>query len=320
MSHEIETRDRQVGHEPAWHGLTIINEEVTPELAHPYELEPRKLYFNRNGEFNVRPFEAGHSILIASDDELPVGPPFNPSTYTPNSIQNFWDNIKHSMADVCYDVVSAGSVRNRQLVFASVKVSDGFTAGGREFRDYLSFIDGFDKKQSLQALYSNICVVCSNTFHAAMNRGTVIAKFKHSKNFKEIAKGLPLAVQEFLGQSEDMKTRLEHASTMKVSIDEAAWWFTGFMHNHTASPKALVKKRDELVDLFRNGHGNEGRNRLDAFSAVTERFTRGAKNFERANFNGSANRIKEAALSGLENWGKIQDRGREIKNSEALVA
>lgn len=317
MSHEIETRDRQVGVDRAWHGLTIVESEVTPELAHPYEVVPIDLRYRPESDIrdslNVPKYHnSGYKILLADDDELPVGKPYNELTYSPNTIHDFWDKIKRSMKDVDYEVISAGSVRNRSLIFASIKVSEGFEAGGRKFNDYLSFLDGFDSLMSFRAVYSNICVVCSNTFHANLGN-EAIARVKHTKNFQNRSVQISSAVQAFLGQSEVTKKRLEDASTTKVTIDEAAWFFTGFMFKYTQTPKALKKRRNELVELFREGQGNEGQTRLDAFSAVTERFTHGARDFEQANF-GRSSKLKEDSFGALGAWDVMVERGKAKKD------
>jgi hypothetical protein len=204
MSHEIGIRDRQVGKDQAWHGLTIIEDDITPEIAHPYEVAARALYFDEDQKTDF-------DILIASDDNMVVGKPFNRNTYEPNTIKNFWEKIYDSVESNDYEIISAGSCRNRSLIFASLKVHDGFEIEHREYRDYLSFLDGFDSTYSFRAVYSNICIVCSNTFHANLGKNYV-AKCKHSKNFTENSKGISEAVKAFFEKSMEMKEQLTKAN------------------------------------------------------------------------------------------------------------
>ena len=210
--------------------------------------------------------------LIASDDFQPIGAPFAKS-YCPGSISGFWEIIRKGLGDTPYQVASAGTVDDRCKLFASIKVNEGFRVGEREFKDYITLIDSFDKSTSLQARYSNICVVCANTYAMVMNSGSQLGKAKHTTFMELNVERLIDAIDAFAGTSASNKVMLQKAYDTQCSRDEARAWVTGIEgRNATASglTNGMLQKTARIIELFDNGRGNEGRTRLDAFSAMTD--------------------------------------------------
>jgi len=276
MAHKIEERDRQSGIEQAWHGLTNIVESVTQENSHPYEVKEFPVCYkvrkpNQHGFFEDLVIEDPEwKQLIATDDWLPVGNPYGAS-YHPSSITGFWDIIKQGMGDTPHQILSAGSVENRSKIFASIKLTDGFKIRDREFTDYITLLDSFDKSTSLWALYSNVCVVCSNTFNAAMSAGKTIGKAKHTAMLDVNVQRLIDAIDAFAGTSASFQQMLGRAVETPCARDEARAWITGLEgRNADRMTNGMLQKTARMMELFETGKGNEGNTRLDAFSAVTD--------------------------------------------------
>jgi hypothetical protein len=277
MSAGLTARDRQTGLEQAWHRETNIVDVVTRENSMPYEIIEAPIQYRVFDNIEGFPVEriiedTEYKRLIASDDFQPIGEPFAKS-YCPGSIAGFWEIIRKGMGDTPYQVASAGTVDDRCKLFASIKVNEGFHVGDREFKDYITLIDSFDKTTSLQARYSNICVVCANTYAMVMNSGSQLGKAKHTTFMELNVERLIAAIDAFAGTSASNKVMLQKAYETQCSRDEARAWVTGIEgRNATASglTNGMLQKTARIIELFDNGRGNEGRTRLDAFSAMTD--------------------------------------------------
>jgi hypothetical protein len=276
MSHEIQKRDRQTGLEVAWHRKTHVVEEVNRDNSMPWDVSKRQLlYESPYGQIQ----EAGdHSILIADDDGLVVGGPFA-STYHPSSVKTFWNVIEKGLEGIDYQIVSSGSVSDRTKIFTSIKLNEGFNIAGREFKDYLTLIDSFDKSTSFQCRYSNVCVVCANTYSAVMNSGETVGKARHTVNIDIHIEALIKCIKEFTNFSNKQKEVHLEAHNAPISRDEARAWFASIEgRNSKVITNPMMQKIARLTELFESGKGNEGKTRLDAFQAFTEFHTHESSN------------------------------------------
>ena len=329
----IYERDRQVGKVQAWHGLSIIEEGlITRELAHPFEVIESPIYhkvttpdvFGMNHDTYIE--SPDWKQLIASDDFLPVGEPYGTS-YHPSSVETFWEIIRKGMGDTPYEVVSAGTVDNRCKVFASIKVSDGFRVGDREFKDFITLLDSYDKSTSLQARYSNVCVVCANTFAAVMNDGSTIGKAKHTAMIEMNIGRLIDAIDKFVGTSAAFQAMLTEAYLKPCGRDEARAWVTGIeTRNADRVTNGILQKTARIVELFESGKGNEGRTRLDAFSAMTDFHSNESTNrkgqnaqFYTSEFGSSAQVKSLVARSFAKDWDGYVRKGAAMLDREVAL-
>jgi hypothetical protein len=325
MSALITERDIQAGLNQAWHGLTTIVDSVTRKNSMPFEVieaevfykTQKKDFFGMNQDVIIESPEMKQ--LVASDDWLPIGQPYA-KTYHPSTIETFWKIITDGMGDTPYEIISAGTVDNRQKIFASLKVSDGFRIGDREFKDFITLVDSFDKSSSLQSRYSNVCVVCANTFGAVLNAGETIGKVRHSFNLDINIQRLIDSMDQFVGTSAIFQSMLTEASSKKCSEDEARAWITGVEgRNLDRTTNGLMQKTARIVELFNHGKGNTGDTRLDAFSAVTEFHTHESSNRKEAASQysssewGTSAQTKTLIASRLnDDWSKYVRRGESL--------
>lgn len=276
MSANLQIRDRQTGITNAWHKETNVVDIVTRENSIPWDVIESPIFYkvrkaDETGFYkDVFIEDPEFKTLLANDDFLPVGQPYG-SSYHPSSISMFWEVIRKGMGETPHQIISAGTVDNRQKVFASIKVSEGFRIGDREFKDYITLLDSFDKSTSLQARYSNVCVVCENTLMAVMRSGSTVGKAKHTLMIEENVGRLIEAIDAFVGTSASFQAMLTEADQVHCSRDEAKAWLTGIEgRNMTELTNGLRQKSARMAELFDSGRGNQGRTRLDCFSAFTE--------------------------------------------------
>ena len=332
MSAGLTERDRQVGKEQAWHGMTRIEETITRDNSMPYEVIESPIYYkvtklNSIGlPEDVMIESPDFKQLIANDDFLPIGEPYG-KTYFPSNIQTFWSVIEKGMGDTPYEIVSAGTVDNRCKMFASIKVSDGFKIGDREFKDFITILDSFDKSTSFQARYSSVCVVCANTFAASMKTGTTVGKAKHTLMLDVNIQRLVDAMDAFVGTSAYFKSLMQEAVETPCSRDEARAWLTGIEgRNNDAMTNGMKQKTARMVELFDCGRGNEGRTRLDAFSALTEFHTHESTNRKGEGAQGytsewgSSAQVKTMAVTGFRSdWDKHVRHGERLLNEDKTL-
>jgi hypothetical protein len=332
MAHLIMQRDIQAGLQQAWHRLTTVVPEVNRENSMPWDVVESPIYYKVKQpdaygiERDVFVEDPEFKTLLANDDWLPVGQPYG-SSYCPTSITMFWEIIRKGMGDTPYQIISAGTVDNRQKVFASLKVSDGFRIKDREFNDYITLLDSFDKSTSLQARYSNVCVVCANTFAANMQSGSQIGKAKHTAMIEMNVQRLVDAIDAFVGTSAHFQSVLLDAEVTPCSRDEARAWLTGIEGRNTDKlSNGLRQKTARMVELFEFGKGNQGRTRLDAFSALTDFHSNESTNRKGDDSQymtsewGSSSQVKTLAASRFkEDWTKHVKHGERLLNDEPVL-
>ena len=259
--------------------------------------------------------------LIALDDFLPVGPAYGAS-YSPGEtpVASFWNVIKQSLGETPYEVVSAGTTMNREVMFASIRLSNGFEVGGRKFNEYLTLLDSLNTSFARQFRYNNVCVVCMNTVMQSLSSGVTLGKAKHTSNFDNNIERLIDDAKAFHAVSNAFQEMLQRAYTTPCSRDEARAWIAGIT---CQTSKVLTNgqrnKVARITELFDSGRGNEGKSHLDAFQALTDYFTHesstrkdsGAQ-WSASEFGAGAQIKTLAATKFEENWARFVKHGEHL--------
>lgn len=264
MPAHLENRDVQAGIEMAWHGMTKVVDEVTFDLAFPFEIERCEL----------PPLE-GWSYFRCSDDSKPAGVPVR-DTYTALSNSRFWEIVQNAVGGSGAIVESAGTLFDRCRRFVTVKLGtevDDFKVGERVFKNRFSLLDSIDGSTNFYGVNSSTCVVCANTFGIVMGdkSGEFRFKLRHSKNLLPKIENMEKAIDAFVGVTAQFRVALEVAHEVPLVVPDARALFAGWM----AKEEQGISKRTyntvgRLTDLFTGGAGNNGETLLDAFSAVTD--------------------------------------------------
>lgn len=290
MADRIFKYDKQQGTFMGWHSKTEVVETITWDTIwlKDWELVAKVLWLDGK--------PTKYRILEMSDQPgIVIGNPYNSETFKPIDNSAFLQLIKDSIAGTGHKIVSAGSVRNRGRVFVSVELAgmEKFKAAGREFSAYLNYGNGHDKTSVLWVNTSNTCTVCDNTFQ--MNLFTVENKEKklsedgeesvdlkisqrHTKNVLIKLPEIARLVDKAVGVQAEFALEMDKLSMQKVTKDEATELFAGFIGRKVTNKSLGLSTRsknqvDRLVELFRNGKGNEGRNKADMFQGVTDWYT-----------------------------------------------
>lgn len=333
MAHEIKQYDKQQGVEMAWHGLT----EVLPSI------DRNNIYL---GQWEIVPVPlqkpdgkpVGFNVLGATDaEELVIGQPYNPATYTPLSNQQFLDLVFDCLGGTQHEIVSTGSIHNRQIVFVTVKLRgmETFEAAGRKFAQFLNFTNGHGKRATLNVNTSNVCIVCANTFKA--NKAIFEHLFagkdgksddfavaaKHSKNLQIRLPRIAQVIDEMVGVQAEFKLAMDTLAGEKANTETARKFFAGWLGDKSEklSTRAL-NTANRMTELFARGAGNRGENWADVFSAVTDYYTHESaggenrwKQYVSSEF-GAGMRAKAEAFSLLT---RREARNETVKRGESLL-
>lgn len=330
MPHEINERDAQQGVEMAWHGLTKLTEEISFEKSPlNWTLERRPLFRKVGEEF--LPYHQAE--IVASDDQLPVG---NAVSESYSVIENnaLWDTLMTGLDDcaVPYKVVSIGSVCDRTKVFISVKLNEGsdFKIGNRDFKFYLNAVSTHDGSGKAMFSDSSVCVVCANTFGFNVNdfvrdkKKAIRFAVTHSKNANLAIVNVGQGIENLISNRAQFCAELDAFGQKKVTQDQAHFFAAGIVAPEAATDKGISTRArnvsEEIVSLFQRGAGNSGENRLDLFSAFTDRYTHTSagenrqKQFVSSEFGpGQAMKSKVFwALRDDEGFAKMVKRGEEL--------
>lgn len=299
--HNITENDKQEGTFMGWHQLTDVKLDLSLDNCWLSKWDIRQVpLVTVNQQSTNEPFglvdspsmacrNTGFSILEATDDpSIIIGVPFNPNSYVPITNAEFLRLMKGATEGVDgMKLVSVGSVRNRGRVFASFETQDldTYVAGGRTFKPYLNFGNGHDKSSVLWTNTSNICTVCDNTF--SMNLADVEkqitksgARVRHTKNVVAKLDDLALVIRQANQAQVNFAMAFEAMAEQPMTDERAERLFIGFVHNTDLSEKESktlsTRVRNivgRLMDLYRNGKGNNGANLSDMFSAITDYYT-----------------------------------------------
>lgn len=283
MSHGIMKRDAQQGIKMAWHKLTDVVKEITFEGSPLNWLLERRPLFRKVGDEYVQYHQ---DEIVASDDQLPVG---NAISGSYSVIQNItlWETLMKGLDDcsVPFQVASIGSVCDRTKVFISVELNEGskFKVGNREFEFNLNSLSTHDGSGKALFMDSAICTVCQNTFGFNVNAFLADKKkamrfaVRHTKNASLELLNVGEGIEGLISNRALFCAEMDAFGQKKVTEDEAHFFTTGMLAAESAEEKGISTRArnsaQEIVTLFKRGAGNQGENRLDLFSAFTDRYT-----------------------------------------------
>ena len=276
MGHRIEKRDKQQGRHMAWHNLTEIVTDLDLDnnvLRRGWDIEEVPLI---TADGKGTPFK----ILVGSDDKEVIGKPFA-NTYKPISNEVFLEMIKEATRDINgIKVESVGSVCNRGRVFVSLSLKDtkNFKVGYREFEEFLNFGNAHDQSSVLWVNNTNTCTVCNNTFsyNLAVDDSPIDARIHHKGDVEFKLTNMAEIIDAHLSSQALFKAEFERLMNIDIKVDDARSLFTGWSIRNDQEKELTsrgLNKVNRLTELFVKGAGNMGKNRADAFSAVTDFYT-----------------------------------------------
>lgn len=325
MAANILNRDIQVGIDQAWHGKTRIEKVISREnCGIVYPMRKEQLILN-NGKLTE------HFAIVSDDDGMAIGNPVK-KNYKLISNEQMFDMVEQSLAGTSHKIVSIGSIGNREKVFCSIRLSDNFTAGGRETENTLNVLWGHGGVFGVVARSGFTVIVCANTFALAMRKGgkDFALSLRHTGNADLKIENMAKAIDGNYGVTAEFKKAMDEFSAASVSKNEAKQFIAGFLVRDTEELAEVSTRTENNINrinqLFNSGAGNKGESRCDLFNAFTDFFSHESsggdnrwKQFESSEF-GDGNRKKAEAyrsISGetvpdLGDWNAIVKRGDKV--------
>lgn len=270
MSHEITERDIQVATEMAWHGLTKVVKKVTKRNSGlMYDLEMQQLQ-TPNG------IKVPFFSVVAGDDGLPIGYPVS-NKYQPIANGEIWDAVEGSLTGIPHEIVSVGSVGNRQFGFMSIDLNGHFDAAGRDTNSVLNILWGHGGVLNVIAKTCFTVVVCGNTFNMALGEKNSEFEFrvKHIGDTEVQLEGMAYAIEQHVTAKDSFRKAMNEFHKRTVSSDEAEQFFAGFIvpDFKGKTPTRSRNMFERLHQLFHDGAGNNGKTVADIFNAATDYYT-----------------------------------------------
>lgn len=166
-------------------------------------------------------------------------------------------------------------------------------------------VNSHDGSSSLMIQHVAVRVVCQNTLSAAMKGLSNQIKIRHTANYENKVGEAQKVLQLIHGYYDDLNAIINSLAETSMNQKEMEN-FVGVLIPSEEETTRATNIRGTMVDLFRNGTGNNGKTRYDALNAVTEyvdshRATRSSNDNEGENrfksaLMGSGNALKNKAL------------------------
>lgn len=295
---DTSTRNFQVALEMAWHKKTKLK---TPERADFPEIIGQALFFEdgKQAKYGDKPY----FMPVASDDSLPVAPPYCLDSYTIFQPREAWDWVNEVLSGTGFSIKSLGMLWNRSFWFLSTELTElqSLTIGdGRKGDFYLNFSGGLDKMTSPQAELSNILAVCHNTISLSRMTGKMLFKERLTKNFKTRLEAGKAEVEKAVGMAAIFKAAMDSLAEKPCSQSRVERIVAGYVSTPEMD-KLSTRAKNTIQDvsmLFSKGRGNKGETEFDLLNAWTEYNTEGTrdgkskvdsfKRFQSAEFGGNA--------------------------------
>jgi hypothetical protein len=273
MAHKMNSIDLQRGVEIAWHKLTDIQSaETLWKEGFGFEYQKLPMFFGDD-------FAKAECYAIGASDlpNVMLGKPqFDSFDFLSNS--RMLEIVHNSFAGTKAEIVSVGTFMGRTKRYISVKLNEGgcdsFKVGDREFLTHLNLMDAIDGSMKFISKTNVHCVVCANTFNAALNalNSDFELALRHTKTHCDETKieNIEKAISAHCGMNKLLKQLMESAEEVKVSPKQAERAFAGFLGKGEVLTTRTENRIDRLNTLFTSGKGNRGATGLDVISSITD--------------------------------------------------
>ncbi len=289
MSHEIKEHDQQEGRTMAWHGLTLVNPNLTLENCHlnGWDYVPEVVKIGANNvptRFRMLGVSDGAMVPLNPDNEvselnplvpLIIGDSYDVNTFKPILHKRIIPLLIKATEGKDLFLASCGSIKNRGRHYWSFQLGEQYRSGGRDFTPFLNIGNGNDQSSPLWQNTSNTCTVCNNTFQLNSLGAGLIMEVKKTK-FSELALGdFSQAMKAILAGQREFAQMFDALATTAVTEEAARQFLAGFFAKAANQPLSAqaVNNIDFVIELFKTGDGNEGKTLADLFSGLTDFYT-----------------------------------------------
>lgn len=249
-----------------------------------------------------------------SNGFVPLHLPKN--SYVPIPNRDLWEQMNNALKDIDAQITSAGTLESGKKFFISARLGkeDNFVVNGDKFLANLNFITSHDGSLAVECYDSILRVICSNTLRWSREQaGDIGFKVYHSKNANFAMKGLGDLVNAILAGRADFKNQMEYLASKNMTDNQAEKFLAGYFTSVSLDPNAeenlSTRSRnaiESIIELFKVGLGNNGKNQFDFLNGVTEYYTSGDGTGKSGN---KLNKMYKA------NFGKAADHKNAIANA-----
>lgn len=274
MSHEIEAHDSMVlgSNKPAWHGLGTVFAGL---------LSPLRVFAEGVGHREILEVPVTLDGLTLDGQKGLVGITAK-GNRVPLSVvgQDYGVFSSEKMYTLLHEVYkgqavveTAGTLRNGKREFCLVKRDAWKVTEGDSVLSFDLWLNRHDGSGCFELHRTNVRVVCANTWKLAVGNGrNRVFGVRHTVNIENgirYACGILESVNQAEAEEQRKATAMASARMSQAEANRVFEQLLGVREQADVSTRSLNQLR-ELNMLFREGTGNEGLTRWDAFNAVTE--------------------------------------------------
>ena len=202
-------------------------------------------------------------VLVRDDNFDQVGVVGNRYEIVQNSV--ICNLVAPLVSEGLLEIVNQGYLGKGSKVFIQAQMAQEYDIAGETHRAMLTLMNSHDGTSPLAAGVTDTRVICSNTFAMAMEG--MSTRLQHKLGVNEQA----LKITETLDFVNERMQRFSEAAEVLSSTKATV----GVMDKiilaaYGKKEGETVRNRDQIVDRFFNGRGNEGSTLWDAFNAITE--------------------------------------------------
>ena len=248
--------------------------------------------------------------------------------YTPiqnSELIDAFDEVRQ-MYGGTYDSAGVLNKGSRIWVQAQLPKKYSFTMPGRPddlINSAITLLIGHDGIVSNCLFPNSKRVTCNNQFVSLMKSSTRSLRIQHFSNYEQRIVTVQALFKQNMDRLQSMHqsfAQLDSQSISKAELEK----FLNTLYPKKKEDERVEKIHEEIAQLFKNGAGNRGKTRWDAFNAVTEyvdhhiNTTRLANAIERGNHEYIQNRVGSISVPGGQ-LDRVKRRAFSILNSGVFV-
>jgi len=209
-------------------------------------------------------------LLLRSDNGAPLG--IVGENYTPSTPRQFIERQYELAGELGGRIVRAGFLPRSSRVFSVISFKEDLRIKspdakvGDVIRAFVYTTDGWDGATPIQSRLYLERLVCLNGMTSQKLHSSIWVS--HTRN---VSLRWDYRVEEFKKKVQEgitfLSDRLNRLAETPMTVDEARGFFNALLPGDHPHRK---KVRENLLNLFQNGIGNQGRTRYDALNAITE--------------------------------------------------
>ena len=276
-----------------WHGLAELVKSIGRELLAP-------IFFPIvEGEITIT---LGNEKVTLADkaivadyrfrDDIAEGERIKPLSvmgkdYRVITNEEIFSAAETAIADHGLDaeIVTAGTLKAGKVFFMSLAQSANVVEieKGDKWNFYLNLTASHDGTIAVTPHLSTTRQVCMNTVRASLESAEISAAIYHTKNAGLQMASLPELLVAMRNQQAEMVEAIAYLAGIPCTSAKAEKLLAGYFVGVQSTPQevnGVLSTRTsnaigEIVNLFANGTGNQGRSMYDLLNGVTEYYTSG---------------------------------------------